>query len=182
MSPPPPVSRNHFAQEPTPGSAVEFAHHFFYQGSGFFMFLVDVGQLFRCAGHHFMCVTTNVWISSRQRQPGVSGAWHMCSTTSCFSQGTPWMMMQSPSILTSQNPSLSLSRSQRLQHRSLAPRGSTDRNAGWCITGRRVSCLSQLNSRSSHACWKAHYSPPRSDIAGSWTRGGVHSALHSTGE
>ena len=21
------------------------------------MFLVDVGQLFRCAGHHFMCVT-----------------------------------------------------------------------------------------------------------------------------
>jgi hypothetical protein len=85
------------------------------------------------------------------------------------------MMMQSPSILTSQNPSLSLSRSQlqrRLQHRSLAPRGSTDRNAEWCITGRRVSCLSQLNSRSSHACRKAHYSPPRSNIAGSWTRGG----------
>ena len=58
MVPPPPVSRNHLAQEPTPGSAVEFSHHFFYQGSGFFMFLVDVGQLFRCAGHHFMCVTT----------------------------------------------------------------------------------------------------------------------------
>ena len=56
--PPPPLSRNHLAQEPTPGSAVEFSHHFFYQGSGFFMFLVDVGQLFRCAGHHFMCVTT----------------------------------------------------------------------------------------------------------------------------
>ena len=96
--PPPPVSRNHLAQEPTPGSAVEFSHHFFYQGSGFFMFLVDVGQLFR-------------W--------------------------TSWMMMQSPSILTSQNPSLSLSRSQLQsppQHRSLAPRGSTDRNSGWCIT------------------------------------------------
>ena len=58
MYPPPPVSRNHLAQEPTPGSAVEFSHHFFYQGSGFFMFLVDVGQLFRCTGHHFMCVTT----------------------------------------------------------------------------------------------------------------------------
>ena len=56
--PPPPVSKNHLAQEPTPGSAVKFSHHFFYQGSGFFMFLVDVGQLFRCAGHHFMCVTT----------------------------------------------------------------------------------------------------------------------------
>ena len=56
--PPPPVSRNHLAQEPTPGSAVKFSHHFFYQGSGFFMFLVDVGQLFRCAGHHFMRVTT----------------------------------------------------------------------------------------------------------------------------
>ena len=55
--PPPPVSKNHLAQEPTPGSAVKFSHHFFYQGSGFFMFLVDVGQLFRCAGHHFMCVT-----------------------------------------------------------------------------------------------------------------------------
>ena len=54
---PPPVSKNHLAQEPTPGSAVKFSHHFFYQGSGFFMFLVDVGQLFRCAGHHFMCVT-----------------------------------------------------------------------------------------------------------------------------
>ena len=56
--PPPPVSKNHLAQEPTPGSAVKFWHHFFYQGSGFFMFLVNVGQLFRCAGHHFMCVTT----------------------------------------------------------------------------------------------------------------------------
>ena len=40
--PPPPVSKNHLAQEPTPGSAVKFSHHFFYQGSGFFMFLVDV--------------------------------------------------------------------------------------------------------------------------------------------
>ena len=121
--PPPPVSKNHLVQEPNPGSAVEFSHHFFYQGSGFFMFVVDVGQLFR-------------W--------------------------TSWMMMQSPSILTSQNPSLSLSRSQlqrRLQHRSLAPRGSTDRNSGWCITGRRVSGLSQLNNRSSHARWKSHYSP-----------------------
>ena len=29
---------------------------FFYQGIGVFMVLVDVGQLFRCAGHHFMCV------------------------------------------------------------------------------------------------------------------------------
>ena len=56
-TPPPPVPKNHLAQEPTPGSAVKFSHHFFYQGSGFFMFLVDVGQLFRCAGHHFMCVT-----------------------------------------------------------------------------------------------------------------------------
>ena len=54
--PPPPVSRNHLAQEPTPGSAVEFSHHF--SRVVFFMFLVDVGQLFRCAGHHFMCVTT----------------------------------------------------------------------------------------------------------------------------
>ena len=52
------MSKNHLAQEPTLGSAVKFSHHFFYQGSGFFMFLVDVGQLFRCVGHHFMCVTT----------------------------------------------------------------------------------------------------------------------------
>ena len=37
--------------------------------------------------------------------------------------------------------------------------GSTDRNSGWCIIGRRVSRLSQLNSRSSHASWKARYSP-----------------------
>ena len=29
---------------------------FFCQGNGFFMVLVDVGQLFRCAGQHFMCV------------------------------------------------------------------------------------------------------------------------------
>ena len=56
-STPPPVSKNHLAQERTPGSAVKFSHQLFYQGSGFFMFLVDVGQLFRCAGHHFMCVT-----------------------------------------------------------------------------------------------------------------------------
>ena len=58
VPPPPPVPRNHLAQEPTPGSAVEFSHPFFYQGIGFFMVLVDVGQLFRCAGHHFMCVAT----------------------------------------------------------------------------------------------------------------------------
>ena len=57
-SPPPPAPGNHLAQEPTPGSAVEFSHPFFYQGIGFFMVLVDVGQLFRCAGHHFMCVAT----------------------------------------------------------------------------------------------------------------------------
>ena len=31
---------------------------FFYHGIGFFMVLVDVGQLFRCAGQHFMCVAT----------------------------------------------------------------------------------------------------------------------------
>ena len=31
---------------------------FFCQGNGFFMVLVDVGQLFRCAGQHFMCVAT----------------------------------------------------------------------------------------------------------------------------
>ena len=31
---------------------------FFYHGIGFFMVLVDAGQLFRCAGQHFMCVAT----------------------------------------------------------------------------------------------------------------------------
>ena len=31
---------------------------FFCQGNGFFMVLVDVGQLFRCAGQHLMCVAT----------------------------------------------------------------------------------------------------------------------------
>ena len=31
---------------------------FFCQGNGFFMVVVDVGQLFRCAGQHFMCVAT----------------------------------------------------------------------------------------------------------------------------
>ena len=64
-----PVPGNRLAQEPPPGSAVEFLHYFFYHGIGVFMVLVDAGQLFRCAGQHFM-------------------------------------MMQSPSILTSQNPSL----------------------------------------------------------------------------
>ena len=33
---------------------------------------------------------TNVCISSGRRQPGVSGAWYMSSTTSCFSQETSW--------------------------------------------------------------------------------------------
>ena len=56
--PSPPMPRNRLAQEPPPGSAVEFSHNFFYQGIGFFMVLVDVGQLFRCVGHHFMCVAT----------------------------------------------------------------------------------------------------------------------------
>ena len=31
--------------------------------------------------------------------------------------------------------------------------------SGWCITGRRVSPQNQLNIRSFHARWKAHYSP-----------------------
>ena len=31
---------------------------FFYCSIGFFMVLVDAGQLFRCAGQHFMCVAT----------------------------------------------------------------------------------------------------------------------------
>ena len=31
---------------------------FFYHSIGFFMVLVDAGQLFRCAGQHFMCVAT----------------------------------------------------------------------------------------------------------------------------
>ena len=94
---------------------------FSYQGIGFFMVLVDAGQLFRCAGQHFM-------------------------------------MMQSPSILTSQNSSLNQSLSQPQspkQHESLAPRGSTDSNSGWCITGRRVSRPNQLNIRSFHARWEA---------------------------
>ena len=45
------------------------------------------------------------------------------------------------------------------QQPTLAPRGSTDRNSGWCITGRRVSCWHQLNIRSFHAHWKVHCSP-----------------------
>ena len=57
-TPPPPVPRNRLAQEPAPGSAVEFSHHFFYQGIGFSMVLVDAGQPFRCAEQHFMCVAT----------------------------------------------------------------------------------------------------------------------------
>ena len=44
-------------QEPPPGSAIEFSHHFFfYHGIGLFVVLVDAEQLFRCAGQHFMCV------------------------------------------------------------------------------------------------------------------------------
>ena len=31
---------------------------FFYHGIGFFMVVVDAGQLFRCVGQHFMCVAT----------------------------------------------------------------------------------------------------------------------------
>ena len=38
------VPRNRLAQEPPPGSAVEFLH-----GIGFFMVLVDAGQLFSFA-------------------------------------------------------------------------------------------------------------------------------------
>ena len=56
--PPPPCPRTTLRKNqplvPRSNSRITF----FYQGSGFFMFLVDVGQLFRCAGHHFMCVTT----------------------------------------------------------------------------------------------------------------------------
>ena len=56
--PPPPCPRTTLRKNqplvPRSNSRITF----FYQVSGFFMFLVDVGQLFRCAGHHFMCVTT----------------------------------------------------------------------------------------------------------------------------
>ena len=63
---PPPVSKNHLAQEPPPGSAV-FHITFFCQGNGVFMVLVDVGQLFRCAGQHFMCVATGTLQPSQLR-------------------------------------------------------------------------------------------------------------------
>ena len=139
MYPPPPVPKNHLAQEPTPGSAVKFSHHFFYQGSGFFMFLVDVGPLFRCAGHHFMCVTMGPPIRG---DPISHSQAHVCF---CTTSSIPCSVPQTfPCTLPVRV-------------------GSTDRNSGWCITGRRVSRLSQLNSRSSHARWKAHYSPVSCD-------------------
>ena len=47
------------------------------------------------------------------------------------------------------------------QRPTLAPRGSTYRNSGRCITGRRVSRRNQLNMGSLHAHWKAHCSPVR---------------------
>ena len=54
--PPPPCPRTTLRKNqplvPRSNSRITF----FYQGSGFLMFLLDVGQLFRCAGHHFMCV------------------------------------------------------------------------------------------------------------------------------
>ena len=137
--PPPPLPRNRLAQEPHPGSAVEVSHHLFlprywvFHGSG------------GCRTWGLAHVFNN----------------KLFFTRNIISQGI-WMMMQYPSILTSQNPSLSRSLSQPqspTQHRSLAPRGSIDRNSGWCIMGGRISRPSQLNIRSFHAHWKAHYSP-----------------------
>ena len=40
---------NRLAQEPPPGSAALFSRYFFPTELGFFMVVVDVGQLFRCA-------------------------------------------------------------------------------------------------------------------------------------
>ena len=57
MTSTPPVSRNRLMQESPPGSAFKFSHYFFFNHSiGFFVVLVDEGQLFRCAGQDFMCI------------------------------------------------------------------------------------------------------------------------------
>ena len=56
MYPPPRVQEPPCARN-TPWFRGRIFHiTFFCQGNGFSMVLVDVGQLFRCAGQHFMCV------------------------------------------------------------------------------------------------------------------------------
>ena len=57
VPPPPPVSS--LAQEPPPGSAVELSRYFFYRRIGFFMVVVDAGQVFRCAGQHSCVLHAN---------------------------------------------------------------------------------------------------------------------------
>ena len=119
-TPPPPVSKNHLAQEPPPGSAVEFSTSlFFCQGNGFFMVLVDVGQLFRCAGQHFMCVATG---------PPIRG--------DPISQSQSHIPLKPLPLLSTPSP------------KQPAPDKETNK-----------SQLTQLNIRSFHARWKAHYSP-----------------------
>ena len=55
--------------DPRPNSRTTF----FYHGIGFFMVLVDAGQLFRCAGQHFMCVATGPPIMGGRYQ-SITGA------------------------------------------------------------------------------------------------------------
>ena len=68
-------------------------------------------------------------------------------------------------ILRSQTQSLTLSQlTSPRQQPSLAPRGSADRNSGWCRTGRRGSRRNRLNIRAFHSFdWRAHCSPARCD-------------------
>ena len=54
--PPHPVPRNRLAQEPPPGSAVEFSHHFFLPRYWVFHASGGCRTTSRCAGQHFMCV------------------------------------------------------------------------------------------------------------------------------
>ena len=58
LPPPPPCPRTALRKNhplvPRSNSRTTFLYH----GIGFFMVLVDAGQLFRCAGQHFMCVAT----------------------------------------------------------------------------------------------------------------------------
>ena len=56
---PPPLRRNRLAQEPPPGSAVELSRYFFYSSIGFFMVVVDAGQVFRCVGQHSCVLHAN---------------------------------------------------------------------------------------------------------------------------
>ena len=182
-SPPPPclgtALRKNRPLVPRSNSRTTFFHH----RIGFFMVLVDAGQLFRCAGQHFMCLA---WFAVFGRLYLL--LYHLFHSLLCtidvpmYTAGESVFYRRSDGSLvpaTVLGPGAQ-SETVQIEYKSnellvkhpaalianlshlipVIPDSPDWDSAPSCgVSQEEGFHQNQLNIRSFHACWKAHYSP-----------------------